>query len=82
TVNRMPCFLRPQPNVWSAGGYSGHGVAMATMAGRIMAEAVQGTLTRFDAMHDVPMLPFPGGTLLRWPLLALAMFYYSLRDRL
>ena len=82
TVNRMPCFMRPQPNVWSASGYSGHGVAMATMAGRIMAEAIQGTLERFDIMHEVPMRPFPGGTMLRSPLLVLAMLYYSLRDRL
>ncbi len=33
TMNRMPCFARPAPNVLSASGYSGHGVAMATMAG-------------------------------------------------
>ena len=35
TMNRMPCFARPQPNVLSASGYSGHGVALATLAGKL-----------------------------------------------
>ena len=41
--NRMPAFQRLGPRVFSAGGYSGHGVALATLAGKLMAEAVQGT---------------------------------------
>ena len=43
TVNRLPAFQRLGPGVFSAGGYSGHGVALATLAGKLMAEAVQGT---------------------------------------
>lgn len=43
TVNRMPCFVRAGQNVLSASGYSGHGVAMATLAGKVMAEAAAGT---------------------------------------
>ncbi len=82
TVNRMPCFLRPANNVWSASGYSGHGVAMATMAGKVMARAIHGQLADFDLMAGLPMPRFPGGAAMRWPLLVMAMTWFSLRDRL
>jgi gamma-glutamylputrescine oxidase len=82
TVNRMPCFARPQPNILSASGYSGHGVAMATLAGKLMAQAVQGQAEGFDLMARLPQARFPGGAALRWPLLVLAMTWYSMRDRL
>jgi len=82
TMNRMPCFTRPAANVLSASGYSGHGVAMATMAGKIMAEAVGAQAERFDLMASLPYTRFPGGAALRWPLLVTAMTWYSMRDRL
>ncbi len=82
TMNRMPCFARPAAGVFSASGYSGHGVAMATLAGALMAEAVAGTAERFDLMASLPQPRFPGGVALRWPLLVLAMTWYGLRDRL
>ena len=82
TMNRMPCFARPAPNVLSASGYSGHGVAMATLAGKIMAEAVGAQAERFDLMAALPYMRFPGGAGLRWPLLVTAMIWYSMRDRL
>lgn len=82
TMNRMPCFARPAPNCLSASGYSGHGVALATLAGRLMAEAVAGQAERFDAMAAVPTRPFPGGAMLRQPLLVAGMAWFGLRDRL
>ncbi|MGI9293461.1 MAG: NAD(P)/FAD-dependent oxidoreductase, partial [Pseudomonadales bacterium] len=82
TLKRMPHFGRLAPNVFFAQGYSGHGVSTATMAGKLMAEAVSGTAERFDIMAAVPTYSFPGGTLLRWPGLVAGMLYYSLRDRL
>lgn len=82
TMTRNPCFLRVAPNVLSASGYSGHGVALATLAGRILAEAVAGQAERFDLMARLPTPRFPGGVALRWPLLVLAMTWYSMRDRL
>ncbi len=82
TINRMPCFTRPAPNTLSASGYSGHGVAMATMAGKVMALAVNGQAGQFDLMASVPQPRFPGGPALRWPALVLAMSWFSLRDRL
>lgn len=82
TTNRMPCFTRPAPNILSASGYSGHGVAMATLAGKILAEAVAAQSERFDLLAEIPQMAFPGGATLRWPLLVLAMTWYSMRDRL
>ncbi len=82
TMNRMPCFTRPAQNLFSASGYSGHGVAMATLAGKLMAEACATQSERFDLMASLPQHRFPGGPTLRWPLLVLAMTWYSMRDRL
>jgi gamma-glutamylputrescine oxidase len=82
TMNRMPDFGRISPRVLYAHGYSGHGVPIATLAGKLLAEAISGTAERFDVMADVPTPRFPGGTLLRWPGLVAGMMFYGLRDRL
>ncbi len=82
TMNRMPHLARLGPNIMSASGYSGHGLGMATLCGQLMAEAIAGTNERFDVMASVPVPRFPGGMLLRRPLLVLAMLYYALRDRM
>ncbi len=81
TVNRLPHVGRLQPNLYYAQGYSGHGISIANFAGKVIAEALAGTAERFDALSDLPTLPFPGGTLLRYPGMVLGMLYYSLRDR-
>jgi gamma-glutamylputrescine oxidase len=78
----MPCFIRTHPRVFSASGYSGHGVAMATLAGKLMAEAVRGQAGGFDVLAALPQPRFPGGTALRWPLLVAAMTWYGMRDKL
>jgi len=82
TMNRMPHFARLAGNILSLSGYSGHGLAMATLAGQIAAEAIAGQAERFDVMAAVPTKLFPGGAALRWPLLVLAMLWFSLRDRI
>ena len=82
TMNRMPHFGRIRGNILSASGYSGHGVALATLGGKIAARAIAGQAERFDLMATVPSPRFPGGVALRWPLLVLAMAWFSLRDRL
>lgn len=82
TMNRMPCFTRPAKNVLSASGYSGHGIAMATLAGKLLAEATAAQSERFDLMASLPQPRFPGGVTLRSPLLVMAMTWYAMRDRL
>ena len=82
TMRRMPYLGRPAPRILSAGGYSGHGVGTATHAGQLMARAVEGEADGFDTMAAVPTPTFPGGARVRTPLLALAMTWYAMRDRL
>ncbi len=82
TMNRMPYIKQLSANVISSSGYSGHGVGMATLAGKLCAEAIVGKLDGFNVMSAVDHMAFPGGTFLRSPLLKLGMFYYSLRDKL
>ncbi len=82
TMKRMPYLARPASNMLSASGYSGHGVGTAVHAGKLMARAIQGQAEGFDALAAVPLPAFPGGAAMRSPLLALAMSWYGLRDRL
>ena len=81
TSNRIPDCGRLSPTVFYAHGYSGQGVSLAGMYGKLMAEAVRGTAERFDLLAKIKHLPFPGGRL-RTPLLVAAMAYYRVRDAL
>lgn len=82
TRTRLPHLARVAPNILSASGYSGHGIGNAVQAGQLLAEAVRGQSAGFDAFAALPTPPFPGGSALRSPLLALAMTWFTLRDRL
>jgi gamma-glutamylputrescine oxidase len=82
TLNRAPHFGRLEPDVYFLQGFSGHGIALAGIAGQLVAEAIAGTAERFDVFGRIPHHNFPGGMLLRRPALALAMLWYRLRDLL
>jgi gamma-glutamylputrescine oxidase len=82
TMSRMPHFRRHSGNILTAGGFSGQGVALASLAGQVIADAVAGQAERFDLMASLPATRFPGGPAMRLPLLVLAMTWYALRDRL
>ena len=82
TMTRLPALQRVAPRVLSAGGYSGHGVALSGFSGKLMAEAVIGDAGRFDTMGLLPTPAFPGGARMRAPILTLAMTWYALRDRI
>jgi gamma-glutamylputrescine oxidase len=82
TLNRAPDFGRLEPDVYYLQGFSGHGIALTGLAGKLVAEAIAGEAERFDVFTRIPHRPFPGGDLLRRPALVLAMLYYRLRDLL
>lgn len=82
TLNRMPDFGVLRERLFYAHGFSGHGVPTATMAGKLIADAILGDCNDFELMKNLPTRAFPGGTLLRWPGLVAGMLFYSLRDRL
>lgn len=80
TMNRAPHFGRLEPDVYFVQGFSGHGIALTGIAGKLLAEAISGTSERFDVFSRIPHHDFPGGDALRRPLLVLAMLWYRLRD--
>jgi gamma-glutamylputrescine oxidase len=82
TMSRAPDFGRLAPNVFYLQGFSGHGMSLTGLAGKLVAEALAGTAERFDVFARLPHRDFPGGRLLRRPSLVMAMLYYRLRDML
>ncbi len=80
TMNRFANFGHID-NMYYAQGYSGHGLVLASFAGKLIADAVAGHDEEFDVFARVPMPTFPGGTLLRWPGLVAGMLYYSFLDK-
>lgn len=82
TVSRLPSLTRVAPNILSGSGFSGHGVALAGLAGRVMAEAIAGQAARFDTLAALPVPPLPLGPFAQGPLLGLAMAWFALRDKL
>lgn len=82
TLKRMPHFGRLAPNIIFAHGYSGQGINIATLGGKLVAEAIAGQAERFDWMANLKTPVFPGGTLLRYPGLVAGMLFYALKDRL
>lgn len=82
TRNRAPDFGRSGGNVYHLQGFSGHGLALTGLAGRLVAEAIAGDASRFDVFARLRHRPFPGGRWLRTPTLVLGMAWYRLRDML
>jgi len=81
-MNKAPNFGRVGANIYYLQGFSGHGVALAGMAGRLVADAIAGQAERFDLFARIRHHRFPGGALMRTPALVLGMLYYRLRDAL
>ncbi|MDZ4213135.1 MAG: FAD-binding oxidoreductase [Methylotenera sp.] len=82
TMNRAPDFGRLAPNIYYLQGFSGHGVALTGLAGKLVAEAIAGQAERLDLLSQIKHHDFPGGKLLRTPALVLGMLWYQLRDKL
>jgi gamma-glutamylputrescine oxidase len=82
TMNRAPDFGRVVPNVYYLQGFSGHGIALTGIAGKLVAEAIAGQTERFDLFAKLKHRDFPGGPMLRTPALMLAMLWYRMRDLL
>lgn len=80
TMNRAPDFGRIAPNVYYLQGFSGHGIALTGIAGKLVADAIAGQSERFDLFAKIQHRRFPGGKLLRTPALVLAMLWYRMRD--
>lgn len=81
-VNRIPQLGKLSDNVYYCQGYSGHGVATTHIMGEIMANAMTGTLQKFDTFSRFRHIRVPAGDLLGNPLLAVGMWYYQFMEKL
>ncbi|NBA97919.1 FAD-binding oxidoreductase [Pseudomonas sp. R5(2019)] len=81
-VNRIPQLGKLSDNVWYCQGYSGHGIATSHIMGEIMAEALTGTLGKFDTFAGCKHIKVPMGDVFGNPMLAAGMWYYQMLERL
>ena len=82
SFSRVPQIGRLGNNTYFAHGYSGHGVTGSHLFGKIISEAVNGDLSRFDMFASLKFFPFPGGRALRVPYSVMGSWWYAMRDRL
>jgi len=81
-LNRIPAVGRIKGNVYYCQGYSGHGVNASHIMGEVMADAIGGTMERFDLFADMAHFRLPGSQWIGNQIIALGMLYYKIRDRL
>jgi gamma-glutamylputrescine oxidase len=81
TRSRLPHIGRRGSIYW-AHGYSGMGTILSSLAGRLLVDAIEGDQRGLDLFAGIAPPAFPGGAALRAPLHAMAMLWFSLRDRL
>ena len=82
TPHRVPYVRQVAEGVRIAAGYSGQGVMLAPHVGKLLARAALGDTKGVDLLSRLPVPPFPGGRLLRWPLTVAGLSWYALLDRL
>jgi glycine/D-amino acid oxidase-like deaminating enzyme len=82
TMNRVVQLGRLANNIFYMQGYSGHGVNVTHLAGQVMADAIAGTMERFDVFAGIKPVLVPGAHLFRKPMVSLGMLYYQIKDRL
>jgi glycine/D-amino acid oxidase-like deaminating enzyme len=81
-MNRVVSVGRINNNVYYCQGYSGHGVCASHVMGEVMADAIAGTMERFDLFADMKHFRVPGSQWIGNQLIALGMLFYKLRDKL
>lgn len=80
TATRLPHLGALSERIFFAHGYSGQGVALAGLGGKLMAEAVMGNRERFDVFARVPVRAIPGGKYFKQPLVSAALYGLKLMD--
>ena len=81
TMNSQPHFGRIAPNVYFAHGYSGHGVALTGLAGRIIAEAILGNDERLSVFEQLKIPSIYGGKWVKDLALKIGIPYYRFLDK-
>ncbi len=81
-LNRIPTVGRIKDNVYYCQGYSGHGVNASHVMSEIVADAIGGTMEKFDLFANVRHFRIPGSQWLGNQIIALGMLYYRMKDAL
>ena len=74
-LNRIPAVGRINGNVYYCQGYSGHGVNATHIMGEVMADAIGGTMERYDLFADMGHFRLPGSQWIGNQIIALGMLY-------
>lgn len=82
TREYMPHIDHLGNDIYTAHGYTGHGVALTNIAGRVVAEAMAGMAERFDVFSRIKHKWIPTPKVLRVPALAMAIWKAELEDSL
>ncbi len=82
TTSALPAIQRIGDTIVSAAGYTGHGVALSGLCGKILGEAILGQASRFDTLASLPTPSFPAGPLGGRGLLSAYVLLANLRERL
>jgi glycine/D-amino acid oxidase-like deaminating enzyme len=81
-LNRIPAVGRINNNVYYCQGYSGHGVTATHVMGEVMADAIGGTMERYDLFAEMGHVRLPGSQWVGNQIIALGMLFYKLKDKL
>ena len=81
-LNRVPTLGRINNNVYYCQGYSGHGVNATHVMGEVLADAISGTLEKFDLFAGMNHFRIPGSQWVGNQIIALGMLYYRMKDLL
>lgn len=79
TVNHYPHLMRMGSNVWATMGYNGRGVAMASVMGKVLADAARGVAVDDLPFPVTPVRPIPFHFMRRYAVAA-AVAWARLRD--
>ena len=81
TLNSTPHFGRISPHIYFAHGYSGHGVALTGLAGRIVAEAILGDDERLSIFESLKVPSVYGGRIIKDLATKIGVQYYKFLDK-
>ncbi|MDP8079485.1 NAD(P)/FAD-dependent oxidoreductase [Phocoenobacter skyensis] len=80
TLNSVPHLGRIKPNLYFAQGFSGHGVALTGLAGRIISEAICGNDERLALFEHLKVPSLFGGKMIKKAALFIGTRYYRFLD--
>ena len=81
TINRLPSFgTLMNDKIIYAHGYSGHGLALSVLAGKLIFEKITGITDKFNLIAKIKNFSIPGGDFLRRPIYTSAIAYYKFLD--